>query len=74
MTRKKVEELIREGIRFHYLAFQHDEVHRDLERSVAYLSGIQILFDAEAERSIQTEDHDHGAWYLELQSGTIDSF
>ncbi len=46
----------------------HDE---HLAHTAKYLSGIKVLFNEDAEQDIATGDHDQGAWYLELQSGTV---
>ncbi len=78
-----VEKIIREGLRFHYIAFQNqydysnradkdiEEHFKDIEK---YLSDIKIYFDDEAEKFIQEHDHDGGSWYLEVQTGKVYSF
>jgi hypothetical protein len=45
-----------------------------LEHISKYLKDIHILFDEEAEQDIASKDHDGGAWYLELQSGTVSRY
>jgi hypothetical protein len=75
-----VAEIIRAGIKFHYLAYQHDprrEVteYNNVETTTKYLlDGIKILFDEEAELDILHIDHDGGAWYLEVYSGRVSSY
>jgi hypothetical protein len=68
-----VEDLIRSGIRFHYLGFQvSEEQLGNLAQTVEYLQkNVKVLFNEEAEKDIQTQDHDHGAWYLEVTTGEI---
>jgi len=39
-----------------------------------YLSEAKILFNEEAEEDILNNYHDYGAWYLEVQSGKIESY
>jgi hypothetical protein len=69
-----VEDLIRSSIRFHYLAFQANltKEAKELEQTVSYLQkNIRVLFNEEAQKDIETQDHDHGAWYLEVATGEI---
>jgi len=74
--RKSVEEYIRAGVRFHYLAFQAqlDRKENDLEHTMKYLEKINVLFDTEAEESVATKDHDGGSWYLEVPTGRVFSY
>lgn len=75
-----IEKCIREGIRFHYLGFQHrdtENTNNELEiiHTLKYLlKGVRILFDDEAEKFIENNDHDGGSWYLEIQTGQTYSF
>lgn len=78
-TPEQVTTCIKEGVRFHYLTFQHRIRHTEstcykIEKVIDYLSKIRILFDEEAESDIQTKDHDSGAWYLELATGNVYSY
>ncbi len=50
---------------------EHEE---ELASTREYLNRIRILFDEEAEQDIANKDHDHGAWYLDLQSGVIGDY
>jgi len=89
LTEDIVKLLIREGLRFHYLAYQirfdvtpeklTDEV--ETARILDYLltgfrntDNLRILFDNEADKAFQTEDHDGGAWPLDIKSGQVNSF
>lgn len=76
-----LETIIRKGILFHYIAFQnryqykHDKTfEEEFTRIGEYLSGIKILFDGHAELAYENEDHDSGAWFLDVTSGKIMSF
>jgi hypothetical protein len=79
---ENIEFIIRQSVMSHYLAFQYRFAlvygHRSKEEHLAhltdYLGKIKVLFDDVAESSIATEDHDSGAWYLEIQSGQIASY
>jgi len=73
IDREWVADIIRAGVDFHYLAFQ-GETGRVQEVPRGYFDRLKILFDEEAEAEIAGEDHDGGAWYLELQSGSIGTF
>lgn len=75
-----IELIIRESTFGHYLAYQH---RFDLESSYChdsmvslrdYFDTVLILFDEEAEADIAESDHDHGAWYLDVQSGLVFSY
>lgn len=78
LTTKHIEKSIREGIRFHYLAFQHIEpwgTDEDREGTIKYLNDrIKVLFDNEAEEFMKDKDHDGGSWYLEVRTGRVYSF
>lgn len=73
-----VEQIIRHSIMAYYVGYQHrfDLSYKDdrLTHTEHYLSGIKVLFDEEAENDISAGDHNGGAWYLELQSGTVCSY
>ena len=69
----------------HYVAFQYRfnpacygrqdlTVEEHLADISKYFNDLRILFDEEAEHDIATGDHDGGAWYLEIQSGTITGY
>jgi hypothetical protein len=79
---EEVELVIRQSIMAYYVGFQYsfypgnygdgsrtNEEH--LTRTAKYLTDVKVLFNAEAEEDIASKDHDGGAWYLELQSGTV---
>ena len=76
LDKDKVEELIFEGIRFHYRAFQQgEETFQDANKTVAYLlTNTRVIFDEEAYAASGTEDHDCGAWLLRVQDHTIEPF
>jgi hypothetical protein len=99
ITENNIRLLIKEGLRFHYLAYQtrwdmqvkeaKDQplsgVHeKELQRVVDYLlygnmpnknyNHLRILFDNDADAAFNTEDHDGGAWHLDIKSGQINSF
>lgn len=65
--------LIREGIPFHYLAYSNHPAHarKNINQTVKYLLEIKILFDDEAEKHIQENDHDQGSWYLYVPTGDV---
>ena len=80
LTPENVETIIRQGALSHYVAYQFRfsmggygggdmETHFQSIRS--YFKDLRVLFDEEAETDILTNDHDCGAWYLEIQSGVI---
>jgi hypothetical protein len=72
MTQERVKDLILNGLEFHYRAFQQRPGEKDNSSTFEYLrKNTRILFDAEAETDIQNQNHDSGAWYLELQSGVV---
>jgi|ERR1700739_766954 len=85
ITEDEVRAIVKNNLFGHYIAFQHHFDHdsrRNLERiedsldhtEKYLLSKTKVLFDEEAEKHIAYYDHDHGSFYLELQSGTIASY
>lgn len=79
ISRATIEKCIRVGIRYHYLLFQYadrnDHTDEHLEFLMnTYFKDIKILFDEEAEKEIQEQDHDGGACYLEVITGNVYSF
>lgn len=78
LTKEQVEHIIRKGIEFHYLAYHNFPAWAvekpRLNQTLKYLSKIQILFDEEAEKHIETHDHDGGSYYLLLETGEIESY
>lgn len=82
----EVDLIIRQSIMAYYVGYQYcfypgsygnpaHKTHAEhLAQTAEYLSGIKILFDEEAEIDIADVDHDGGAWYLELQSGTVSGY
>lgn len=73
-----LQEIIEEGLKFHYLAFQdYGEVARNpkTDSTVNYLlEGLTVLFNQDAVREIATQDHDKGAWFLSFVVGEVHSF
>lgn len=77
-----MQKIIRHGIKFHYIAFQNPYEYKfsektfedEFNRTEQYLSSIDIYFNEIAEKKFETEDHDAGAWFLQVNSGTITSF
>ena len=79
LNEAKVEQIIRSGIMYYYLGYQHrfdleDASEDKLESISKYLNEIKVLFDEAAETEIATKDHDGGSWYLEVQSGTVSGY
>lgn len=72
LPQESVEKCIRAGIEYHYMAFQLGGKSNDrIPQTIQYLSKIRILFDKDAEKDIENEDHDSGAWYLEVMTGEV---
>jgi len=71
-----IEKWIREGIGFYNMT--HDRSSIDAEQfdiTIKYLQNkVKVLFDEEAEKFIETHDHDGGSWYLEMATGKVYSF
>ena len=72
---------IKAGLKFHYMAFQNQyrysngsEFEDHFNHIEEYLSHIDILFDAEADKAFNKDDHDGGAWHLTVSTGQINSF
>ena len=79
LTKNDIDFLIREGFRFHYMAFQmrfnKDNFDQHLDFLVKYFkSNIKILFDEEAEFDIENNDHDCGASYVVLCEGIVNNY
>lgn len=84
LTKEHLEYCVREGIKFHYIAFQHvrqwlwkkdkNEERLAIEATIKYLSRIKIYFDEEAEEFISNHDHDSGSWFLDFRTGKSYSF
>jgi len=69
LTKENVETLIREGFKFHYMAFQMPNLkdERDVKITCDHIvNKIKVLFDEEAEKSIENADYDFGACYVTL--------
>jgi hypothetical protein len=78
LTPEQIEVIIRRSAMSTYIAYQYSfypEGYGDgknhLYNMEKYFEGIRVLFNEAAENDIATADHDGGAWYLELQSGTV---
>jgi hypothetical protein len=82
LTPKQCELIIIQSIMAYYVGYQYSfflqsygNIGEDhLERTAKYLKDIKVLFNEDAEQDISTADHDGGAWYLELQSGTVSGY
>lgn len=79
ISRDAIKDAVFAGIEFHYVAFQHgkhfgESGYLTTEQTVKYLKEVKILFNEEAEADACQKDHDGGAWYLDLQSGTVSSY
>lgn len=72
INKEFITRIILEGIKFHYLAFQaRDAMISDTDYIAKYLTGIEVLFDEEAEKYIEEHGGDSGSWYLEVQTGKV---
>jgi hypothetical protein len=78
LTPAQLEVVIRRSVMTYYVGYQYrfdDGCYGDgknhLYNIEKYFEGIKVLFNEAAENDIATADHDGGAWYLELQSGTV---
>jgi hypothetical protein len=72
ITKEQAAWMIREGIDWHYKAFQN--MGRELGRGVLdYLGTVSILFD-DAACADTMRDYDGGAWFLDVASGQITSY
>ena len=70
-----IEKWIREGIRFYNMTYDHSFIDEPSDITMEYLhKKVKVLFDEEAEKFIETHDHDGGSWYLELATGKVYSF
>ena len=56
---------------FNWRSEKDPDDHASTER---YLSKARVLFNEEAEQHILNNDHDGGSWYLEVDSGIINSY
>jgi hypothetical protein len=85
LTPEQIELVIRQSVSAYYVGFQYhfepgsygdsSKTHEEhIAKTAAYLKDIRVLFDDAAEADIATADHDGGAWYLELQSGTVSGY
>lgn len=77
LTKEQAAWMIREGIAFHYRAFQNlsrrEEVQGVTEYVTEYLQSVRILFDEEACADTLI-DRDDGAWFLDVQTGQITTY
>ena len=78
-----IEEMILEGIRFHYIAFQNQYQYKNngptyedhFADTVEHLvTGIKIYFNHHAELKYENEDHNYGAWILNVDQLKVDAF
>ena len=85
LTPEQIELVVRQSIMAYYVGYQYrfdptcygdgSRTHEGhLGETRKYLNDIRVLFNEEAEQDIATKDHDGGAWYLELQSGTVSGY
>ena len=72
ITREQVTRMVKMGINYHYCVFQN--VGEADPETYDYLSKTKVLFDEEALEFISDNDHDGGSWFLEVNSGKIESF
>lgn len=76
-SQEYIELLIEQGIKFHYLAFQAAEGISELEvdeKSEYLMKKVKVLFNEEAQKDIDTKDHNHTAWFLITHTGKICSY
>jgi hypothetical protein len=78
LTPEQLEIIIRRSAMAYYVGYQYSfydggygDGKNHLYNTEKYFEGIKVLFNEAAENDIATADHDGGAWYLELQSGTV---
>ena len=82
---EQIEMVIRQNIMAYYVGYQYrfdptcygdgSKTHEQhLAHTADWLKDIKVLFNEAAEQDIATADHDGGAWYLELQSGTVSGY
>ena len=64
VSREHIYKLVHLGIAFHYYAYQGSSINN--VGVLDYLSKIEILFDGEAAKFIESHDHDGGSWFLEV--------
>lgn len=79
MSKNAISASILAGIEFHYTAFQHgthfgESGYGTTNETVEYLKKIKILFNEEAEADACQNGHDGGAWYLDVQAGTVSAY
>ena len=73
LTKEQAAWMIRDGIAFHYMAFQNLSRREAVEGVTEYLQSVSILFDEEACADTLI-DRDGGAWFLDVQTGQITGY
>lgn len=69
--------LIRAAMPYFYLAYQvcGDFSGRgELDKTMQYLSKIRVFTDDAAIDHISNNDHDHGSWFLDVNSGKVEAY
>ncbi len=66
--------IIKEGIGWHYFAFQHNDVNfEDISHIEKHLSTIKILFNKDACNETLTNHFGEG-WFVDINQGTVTKF
>lgn len=73
LTKEQAAWMIRNGIDFHYHAFQNLTRGEAGPGVLGYLNSIRILFDEDACADTMI-DRDGGAWFLDVQTGQITGY
>lgn len=73
LTAEQAAWMIRNGIEWHYRAFQNLGRGDPVSGVLGYLGTIRILFD-DAACADTMLDHDGGAWFLHVETGEIYSY
>lgn len=74
LTKEQAAWMIRDGIAWHYKAFQNLGRGEPSAGMLGYLGSVRILFDDAARDDIASRDHDGGAWYLCADTGKVYSY
>jgi hypothetical protein len=73
LTKEQAAWMIRDGIEWHYKAFQNLGRGEPGRGVMGYLGSVRILFD-EVACADTMHDHNGGAWFLDVESGQITSY
>jgi hypothetical protein len=75
ITKDEVENLIRDGIEYHYKTFQKTSNSCDSQYTIEYLLNvIRIIFNNAANEDFLTVDHDYGAYYISFSDFSVKSY